>query len=238
MVVFSHGLLMDKSMFAPQIAAFRGGYRCISWDERAHGDTEWSGPFSYWDSARDLLALLDALEIPQAVLVGMSQGGFLSLRAALLEPTRVAGLVMLDSQAGPEPAELAPFYADMAADWAANGANEQTLDYVATAILGDGVDARPWVARWRELPRSRAGDMIGALVEREDLTDRLGEVSCPVLVIHGTADTAIPMTKAAEVAAGVPDCRGLVAVEGASHAANLSHPEEVNAALREFLADL
>ncbi len=237
-VVFSHGLLMDKTMFEPQVAALRGGYRCITWDERAHGDTVWSGPFTYWDSARDLLALLDALDVERAVLVGMSQGGFLSLRAALLAPERVAGLVMLDSQAGPEPAELGPFYAELAADWEAHGPNPKTLAYVAGAILGSGVDQTPWLARWQERSGRPVRDMTGALVGREDLTDRLGEVRCPVLVIHGTADAAIPLARAAEVAEGVPDCRGLVAVEGGSHAANLSHPDEVNAALLEFLDGL
>ncbi len=234
-VVFSHGLLMDKTMFDLQVAALRDRFRCVTWDERAHGETQWSGAFNYWDSARDLLALLDHLGIDRAVLVGMSQGGFLSLRAALLAPARVAGLVMLDSQAGPEPAQLAPFYEELASDWEANGPNEQTLAYIASVILGDGVDAGEWLARWRARPPDQAREMTAALVGREDLTDRLVEVSAPVLVIHGTADTAIPLARAVAVAEGVPDCRGLLVINGAPHAANLSHPDEVNAALREFL---
>lgn len=83
-LVFSHGLLMDHRMFAPQVAAFRHGWRCISWDERGHGTTATPGqcaPFSYYDSANDLVALLDHLGVERAVLVGMSQGGYLSLRA-------------------------------------------------------------------------------------------------------------------------------------------------------------
>jgi 3-oxoadipate enol-lactonase len=83
-VLFSHGFLMDHSMFDPQVAALRSEFRCITWDERGHGASSVDGPFTYWDSARDALALLDHLGIDSAVFVGMSQGGFLSMRAALI----------------------------------------------------------------------------------------------------------------------------------------------------------
>ena len=84
-LAFSHGILMDLEMFAPQVEALRSRYRCVVWDERGHGRTagERLAPFSYYDSADDLAALLRHLAIDKAVLVGMSQGGFLSLRCAL-----------------------------------------------------------------------------------------------------------------------------------------------------------
>jgi 3-oxoadipate enol-lactonase len=237
-VVLSHGLLMDRSMFGPQVAALRDRARCVTWDERAHGETEWDGPFTYWDSADDLVALLDHLEVDRAVLVGMSQGGFVGLRAALRHPERVAALVMYSSQAGPEDPAVVPLYDGMATAWAADGADEGVLDYTAHQILGTGVDAEPWKQKWRDQPRERAAQLIRPLLDREDLTDRLGEVACPVLVVHGTADAAIPLDAAVAVAEGVPDCRGLVVVEGGSHALGLSHADEVNAALAELLDDL
>ena len=107
-VVLSHGYLMDSSMFEPQVAALAPEYRVITWDERGHGGTRATGPFSYWDSASDLLALLDHLGIGQAVLGGMSQGGFISLRAALKAPERVRGLILIDSQAGLEDPAAVP----------------------------------------------------------------------------------------------------------------------------------
>jgi len=94
-VLWSHGFLMDREMFAPNIEALSPRYRSIAWDQRGFGKTgPASGPFTYWDSARDALALLDHLGIPSAVLVGMSQGGFLSMRAALLEPRKVKALAL------------------------------------------------------------------------------------------------------------------------------------------------
>lgn len=93
-VIFSHGFLMDREMFAPQFTDLADTYRIITWDERGFGETEFDGePFTYWDSARDLFGLLDHLGTERAVLGGMSQGGYLSLRAALLHPDRVRALI-------------------------------------------------------------------------------------------------------------------------------------------------
>jgi len=106
-VVFSHGLFMDHEMFAPQVTALRDRYRVISWDERGHGGTAGAdlAPFTYYDSADDLAALLASLGVERAVLAGMSQGGFLSLRAALTHPGIVKGLILIDTQAGVEDPE-------------------------------------------------------------------------------------------------------------------------------------
>src|SRR5580704_2373745 len=121
-VILSHGFLMDREMFAPQIAAFAPEFRVITWDERGFGETEFDGePFTYWDSARDCLGLLDHLEIDRAVVGGMSQGGFLSLRTALLAPERVRALVLIDTQAGVEDPAVAPSYEQMEEIWLAQG---------------------------------------------------------------------------------------------------------------------
>ena len=108
-VILAHGFLMDRSMFDPQVEALRSDYRMITWDERGFGDTQYDGePFSYWDSANDCLGLLDHLGIDRAVVGGMSQGGFISLRVALTAPERVRGLILLDTQAGVEDPEVDP----------------------------------------------------------------------------------------------------------------------------------
>ena len=63
------------------------------------------------------------------------------------------------------------------------------------------------------------------------MSDRLSDIACPALVIHGTDDVAIPIDHAVAVADALADCRGLVKVEGAAHAPNMSHPDIVNDAL-------
>ena len=57
-------------------------------------------------------------------------------------------------------------------------------------------------------------------------------------MVHGTADAAIGMDKAERLASGLSGCEGVVTIEGGTHAANLTHPDDVNAAVVKFLADL
>src|SRR6202034_244861 len=133
-VVFSHGYLMDSSMFDPQVAALAPEYRVITWDQRGFGGTRATGPFTYWDSADDVLALLDHLGVEQAVLAGMSQGGFISLRAALRAPQRVRALVLIDSQAGLENPQVVPAYEQMEQTWMEQGP-APVQDIVAAIIL-------------------------------------------------------------------------------------------------------
>jgi pimeloyl-ACP methyl ester carboxylesterase len=74
-MVFSHGLLLDGTMFSPQLTALRDRCRCIVWDQREHVMTaaETLPCFCHYGSANDLSALLPFLDIDSAILVGMSQ---------------------------------------------------------------------------------------------------------------------------------------------------------------------
>jgi len=236
-VVFSHGFLMDHEMFEPQVRALAPEYRCITWDERGFGQTDATGPFTYWDSASDCLALLDHLGVSSAVLAGMSQGGFLSLRAALTAPDRVRALVLIDTQAGVEDPETIPLYQGMHDEWVTNGPGNVQAG-IAGLILGGDVDHAPWFAKWNSAPKENLSLPFECLVGRDDITDRLPEITAPAIIFHGDADAAIPMARAEELCAGLGDCRGVVVVEGAAHAPNLSHPDAVNGPLADFLREV
>jgi 3-oxoadipate enol-lactonase len=239
-VILAHGFLMDRTMFAPQVRALSGEFRVITWDERGFGETEFDGkPFTYWDSAGDCLGLLDHLGIEQAVVGGMSQGGFLSLRAALLAPERVRALVLIDTQAGTEDPERLPQYRQMQQTWLEVGPVDELADAIANLILGEPELNAQWIAKWRELEREATMKEPGdCLLGRDDITDRLGEITCPAIVFHGTADQSIEMERAESLCQGLADCRALVRVEGGTHAANLTHPDQVNGPLLEFLRSL
>ena len=238
-VILSHGFLMDREMFAPQVGALSPEFRVITWDERGFGETEFDGePFSYWDSARDCLSLLDHLGIEQAVLGGMSQGGFLSLRAALLAPQRVRALVLIDTQSGVEDPERLPEYRQMQQTWLELGPVDELAQTIANLIIGDPVLNEVWIAKWRQLPRQSLKAPGDCLFDRDDITDRVNEIECPAIVFHGTADQSIEIEKAEELCQNLPGCTGVVRVEGGPHASNLTHPEQVNGPLLEFLRSL
>jgi pimeloyl-ACP methyl ester carboxylesterase len=238
-VVLSHGFLMDREMFAPQVTALGSEYRVITWDERGFGDTEFDlQPFTYWDSARDCLGLLDHLGIDRAVLGGMSQGGFLSMRAALLAPERVRALVLIDTQSGTEDPARLPAYRQMQQTWLQVGPVDDLTQIVANLIIGDPVLNEQWIAKWKRFPREALQAPGDCLFDRDDITDRLGEITCPAIVFHGTADQSIEIEKGEQLCQALSGCTGLVRIEGAPHAANLTHPDDVNPPLLEFLRSL
>jgi 3-oxoadipate enol-lactonase len=239
-LVLAHGLLMDHEMFAPQVERLGSRWRVITWDARCHGETETTDdPFSYWDLADDLKGLLDHLGIARAVIGGMSQGGFVALRFALEHPERVEALILMSTQAGAEDPDKAAMYEPMLEVWEGEGLNDQLGDTIAAIVLGNEWPGRfEWIAKWRQTPRSLLRPAFNALVGREDINDRLGEIKAPALVIHGTADAAIDLELAQQMCSGLANSRPLVTIEGAGHACNLTHPKLVNPVLLKFLAEL
>ena len=179
------------------------------------------------------------LGIERAVVGGMSQGGFIGLRSALRYPRRCAGLVLIDTQAGLEDPEKIPQYDLMLDVWTGEGPTPELTEMVAAIIIGgDRPESAAYIAKWMTRPREGLRQIYRTLMDRDDVTGRLGEIEVPALVIHGEADTAIPMERAEELCAGLARCGGVVRVPGAGHAANLTHPEPCNEAIAGFLAGL
>ena len=101
-------------------------------------------------------------------------------------------------------------------------------------------DASRFVGRWQSRPPAAWADPWDALLNgrRDDISDRLAEIKCPALVVHGTGDAAFPMTIAEEMTSLLGDSRGLVVVEGGPHCIPLTHPAEMIAAIRTFIEAL
>jgi 3-oxoadipate enol-lactonase len=238
-IIFSHGLFMNRNMFGPQVAQFSPSWRCITWDERAHGETQYPpGDFTYWDSARDLLALMDGLNISRAIHVGMSQGGLLGMRAAMLQPQRFVGIVQLATQAGKLAEDGAQAFKAIIEEWKLKGATPDKLQFLTDLILGPGIEPAYWHRYWSTFTPQQLADSTSALYSLEELYDRLREVSVPLSTIHGLADVSTPYERAERVAREVPDPRGITLIPDGPHAVNLSHSEAVNAAIAEFVDEL
>lgn len=238
-IVFSHGYMMNRTMFEPQFAGLASRWRCIAWDARGHGETEWEGSFDYWDSGRDMLALCDALGLDKIVHVGMSQGGLLGMRAALLHPERFYGLVQLATQAGVVPeSEANADFGRHVTDWMAHGPNEDRLAYMGNLILGPGVDHTYWYKTWRAMTPAQVRDATGALMTIDELWDRLHEVTPPVATIHGLADVATSHDLGLRTPMAVPDARGVTLIPHGPHAVNISDPKRVNKAIADFMDEL
>ncbi|MCP3799588.1 alpha/beta hydrolase [Allokutzneria sp. A3M-2-11 16] len=237
-LVFSHGILMDHEMFAAQQELARE-YRVITWDARGHGLTESDRlPFTYWDLARDCLGLLDHLEIEQAALVGVAEGGFAAMRTALLAPDRIVALALISTLAGEESPRAQDFYGRMFGRWLAEGpVDELTTVFAALTINSPAENAR-WAAKWRERDRELIAEPATCLLERDDISERLRQIRCPAVVMYGTADPLFGAQEAEELSEALRYCVGVVPIEGGAHASPLTCPDQVNAALSYFLGEI
>jgi pimeloyl-ACP methyl ester carboxylesterase len=123
----------------------------------------------------------------------------------------------------------------MTDEWITNGASDELAGAVANIIMSPGYDHAPWIAKWQARPRAFIRAPYRALTGRDDISDRLPEITAPAIVFHGEADAAIPMERAEQLLNELPNCEELVRIPGAGHASNLSHPEAVNGPLAAFL---
>src|SRR6266542_4396603 len=186
----------------------------------------------------DDVALLDHLGIERAVWGGVSQGGFQSLRAALRHPDRVSGLVLIETQAGFEDENRAPMYEAFAEVVATQGWTDHILENACISMFGESTGddlKRHWMDRWRAQETDDARQSLWAVTRREDITDRLGEIEQPAVVIHGEEDAAIDMDRAERLANGLGNLVEFVTVPKAGHSSTVEQPEAVTEAVERFL---
>ncbi len=235
-LLFSHGAFLDHTMWTPVVEALSGEYRCITWDARGHGMSECNGSFDYYDLASDALGLLELAGADNAVLVGMSQGGWLSQRAALTAPDKVRGLVLVGTSLPLMSDEETAGFTQLSQGWLGMGPVGPIADAVyGIQFAGTDYDGSRYRERWQaKAPSAWAEPWQTILQRRDDITARAKEISCPVAVIHGTIDAAFSLDSARAMAEAFPNSRGITVIEGGPHASPLTHTGEVVEALRAF----
>jgi len=240
-VVFSHGTLMDWSMFDPQLAALEDRYRVVAFNHRAR-TARYDSAYKIDDLVEDCRALLDQLEIDKCVLAGMSMGGFMALEFALCYPERLNGLILIATYAGAYSAEEREQYGEAFgvlntdgpvprpfAEWAAGICFGASTHTAKPALVSH------WVDKWCEIPARSVYYKANSWLDKRDLTAEIGQLSMPTLIVHGEEDAALPLPHAAQpMANGLPDVT-MTPVPGAGHSVNLEQAETVTAAINQFL---
>ena len=242
-LLFGHSYLWDSAMWAPQIAALKGQYRCIVPELWGHGDSDVlpDGACTLATLARDHLALLDALGIEECVLVGLSIGGMWGGELARMAPNRIKGLVLMDSFVGLEPQITCERYLGMLAMIEQHGTvPAPIIEQVAPIFFANQPDATllaDFKARLATWPAEKVAAMVAvgrSFVTREDRIEWLEEITVPALVMTGCEDKARPVLEG-YLMAEVLACR-FKEIPAAGHISTLENPAFVNQALAEFLA--
>jgi 3-oxoadipate enol-lactonase len=243
-VVLIHPGLWDRRTWDDQMVSFpAAGYRTIRYDVRGYGGSSrpTGEPYSH---VRDLVAVLDALGVDQAALVGCSMGGAIAIDATLEHPERVWALV-------PAAAGLSGFESSQEEDdwWddavapvesAIEAGNLETAQLLRLRIWAPlGVDD-PGGRRIRDIAFDNLHELTmdeSALVEPDPpAAHRLHEIDVPTLVVKAEHDPPFGRRISDVVAAGVVDGR-IVMIEGADHVVNLRQPAAFDAVVLRFLGE-
>lgn len=237
-LVFSNSLAANLSMWQDQAQHFSDRFRVIRYDQRGHGTTAVpAGPYSFAQLTADVVALLDALEIPAAHFVGLSMGGMTALGLALDHADRIASITACNCVAGYGPDGVKVWEDRIAA------VSETGLEPILDATLERWFTAPTRTARPDDMAAVRA--MIAATpvqgylgccgaLKQLAYTERLAEITVPTLFIAGTHDIGAPASAMREMHSRVAGSR-YVELD-AAHVSNIERPAEFNAALDEFLA--
>ncbi len=240
-IAFMHGLLWSTEQFAPQVAALRDRYRCISWDHRGQGKSAADhrhciGIELVW---QDAVALLDRIAGGPVHLVGLSMGGFVAMRVAARSPERVRTLTLLETSADPEPLENVRRYRVLNAVVRVVGA-KLLAGKVAPIMLGKSVLAdparKPDVERFTAIMTARKDiwRATNGVVDRAGCYDELAKITAPTQVLVGDEDVATPRPKAERMVAAIAGAK-LVTIPHAGHSSPVEEPTAVTAAIEGFL---
>ena len=231
-IVFVHGAMMGRSVWAPQIERLASRFRCISVDQPGHG-TRRAEPFTIEVAMAHVVEAIDREAGGRAVLVGLSLGGYVSMAVAGRYPEKVRGLVIAGSTREPDGVSrlaftLYGYFLRLAPEPAVRAIalmwfRRRYGPLVAAAITAGGHFARGGSAAVRRIAGGK-------------FRDRLVAYGGPILVINGSFDLVFRIG-AGRFLASVPGLRQQV-IPRAGHLSNVDKPEAFTKLVDDFIATL
>jgi 3-oxoadipate enol-lactonase len=240
-IVLLHAFATDRTLWAPQIAAFRERHRVIAPTLRGFfRSCPVDGRAVSMDRyADDVIALLDHVAIGRAVIGGISLGGYVALSLALRHPARVAGLVLANTRATADDPQWASYREALVRDVESRGARAVIENYGDKPFSPACPEAvkREVRAMIAQQPARGLASGIRGMAQRPDRTASLAGIEAPTLVIAGTEDTYIPSTEGQAMHHVIVGSR-FVDIPGAGHLSNIDSTVAFNAAMEAFLQPL
>ncbi|HFO9470042.1 TPA: alpha/beta fold hydrolase, partial [Escherichia coli] len=235
-VIFVHGFFMNNEMFKYQLDELKEKHRVVCINVRGFDkNTKETEAFSLYDIVDDILGVADSLQMDKFVLGGMSMGGYISLRFALSHPERLFGLILMATQAEQDPPEIASSYMELCNGWQDPVIKEEIISSLLPVFFGNNAsEAAKWKQTWLRHKPENIRVAMHAMLERDDISDKVHTIRTPTLILHGSSDTGIPPERATSMHKMLGYSE-LKIISGAHHALNITHPNEVNIAIKNWL---
>ena len=241
-LVFIHAFPLSKAMWQPQVDALKDTYRVVTIDLGGHGDSDivpWNDSLDGY--AKNVILLLDHLEIAQAVFVGLSMGGYTLFSIYRHYANRVKAMVLCDTRAQADSEEGQVARQSMAEVAFKDGASAIADIMLPKLLAPSTIEHHPEImeeVRQMILETSTAGIVVDlvAMATRPDSTDLLSTITCPTLVIVGEDDQATPVAESEYMAERIPTST-LVTIRQAGHLSNVEQPITFNQAIQSFLEE-
>lgn len=237
MLVLSHGLGLDLSMWVPQMPAFTRGFRVLRYDTRGHGASPTPvGPCTIETLGRDVLALLDRLGIERMHFCGYSMGGMIGIWLGIHAPERLDKLVLAHTAALIGERSVWDARIETVTAHGMQAISEAAMQRWFTP---DFLAARPPVVDalkhvFEQTPAEGYVQCCAAIRDGDFRAD-IARIEVPTLVLSGTLDPATTLEDGRFLAENIAGSR-FVEIDSA-HLSNIEKPAEVTAALLGFLCE-
>lgn len=239
-LVLLHAFPLNARMWEPQLMLADGGWRVITPHLRGtDGGPSEPAIETMDDCAADVIDLLDALHIEDAVIGGLSMGGYIAFALFRHAPRYFRGMVLADTRPQADPPEAVEGRKRLLAVAREQGPGV-VADQLLPKLLGETTRRNnpQLVARVRELIQSNSAEAIAgaisALMSRPDSGPLLSSIHCPTLILVGEEDTLTPPALSRDMQRAIGGAE-LVVIPGAGHLSSLEEPDAFNAALARFL---
>jgi pimeloyl-ACP methyl ester carboxylesterase len=244
-VVLLHGFPLSRKMWQEQLSGIGSIYRVIAPDLRGHGESPApEGVYTMDEMADDVVELIDTLHIKEPIVLGgLSMGGYVALSMVARYPHRMRGLMLLDTRAAADTADVARNReASAQAVLAAGSASPVVETLLPRLFWKTTLEQRAHrVAPMRAVmeamsPQGIAGALRGMAI-RPDRSSELAGITVPTLVLVGEHDVITPPAEARAMAQAIPKAR-LEVIPNAGHMAPFENQSVSNAVMLTFLRSL
>jgi 3-oxoadipate enol-lactonase len=240
-VVLLHAFPMSSAMWEPQLGALKS-FRVLMPDFRGFGATPFSSPWFIEHAVDDMFETLTSIGVDKFVLVGLSMGGYVALRAVEKNPTRVKALVLCDTRAEADANENKLKRAAAVDFVRTRGAAPFVEPFLNDALAPKTKTEKPKVVEFLKGVAAKASAdavmaALAALASRADMTAALPGIKVPTAVLVGSQDKITPLPLAETMRARIPGAE-LHIIPDAGHFSNAENPEAFNDRLVSFLTRL